>query len=85
MSDEIQALKRQSSDKEIAHTLYSRLGKPNHYEYDQTVLEASMAQIVRLFTTATPLAYKYISPALVYNNPNTVGKRCGFLDKDAQQ
>jgi len=44
-----------------------------------------VAQIVRLFAIATPLPCEYSSPALVCDNPDAAGKRCGFPDEDAQQ
>ena len=40
---------------------------------------------MRLFATATPLPSEYLSPALVCDNLNAAGKRCGFLNEDAQQ
>jgi hypothetical protein len=82
VSNEIQALKERSSDREIARNVLLKAWKPNHYQYNQTILEANVAQIVRLFAIATLLPSKYSSLALVYNNPNAAGKQCGFLDKD---
>jgi uncharacterized protein YjbI with pentapeptide repeats len=85
VSDEIQALMQRSSDREIALNALLKARKPDHYQYDQTVLEANVAQIVRLFATATPLPSEYSSPALVCDNPVAAGNRCGFPDEDAQQ
>jgi Protein of unknown function (DUF3723) len=85
VSDEIEALKQRSSDGEIARNALLKARKPDRYRYDQTVLEANVAQIVRLFATATPLPCEYSSPALVCDDPDAAGKRCGFPDEDAQE
>jgi hypothetical protein len=74
VSDEINALKQQSSDADIALNALLKAWKPGRYQYDQTVLEANVVQIVRLFTTATPLPCEYSSPALVCDNPDAAGK-----------
>jgi hypothetical protein len=67
----------------MARNVLLKARKPDRYQYDQTVLEANVAQIVRLFAIATPLPSEYSSPALVCDNPDVAGKRCGFLDEDA--
>jgi hypothetical protein len=84
VSDEIEVLKQRSSDREIARSALLKARKPDRYQYDQTVLEANVAQIVRLFATATPLPTEDSSLALVCDNPDTAGKRYGFLDEDTQ-
>jgi hypothetical protein len=71
-------------DGEIALNALLKARKPDRYQYDQAILEANVAQIVRLFATAAPLPSEYSSPALVCDNPNAAGKRCGFPDEDAQ-
>ncbi|TVY13719.1 hypothetical protein LARI1_G009020, partial [Lachnellula arida] len=84
-SNEIQALKQRSSDREIARNALLKARKPDRYQYNETVMEANVAQIVRLFTTAVPMPSDYSSPALVSENPNATGNRCGFPDEDAQE
>lgn len=61
VSDEIDALRQRSSDSEIALNALLKARKLDRYQYDQTVLEANVAQIVRLFATATPLPSMRVS------------------------
>ena len=84
-SPEIRALNQRLSDREIARNALLKARKPDRYHYDGNILEANVAQIVRLFTTAAPLLHEYSSPALVSDNPDASGNRYGFPDEDAQQ
>ncbi|TAQ83715.1 hypothetical protein B7494_g7958 [Chlorociboria aeruginascens] len=45
VSDEIQALRERSSDREIAYNALLKARKPGRYQYDQTVLEANIAHL----------------------------------------
>ncbi|KAL5331184.1 hypothetical protein ACEPPN_000713 [Leptodophora sp. 'Broadleaf-Isolate-01'] len=84
LSSLISQTRTRSSDGEIALNALLKARKPDRYQYDQTVLEANVTQIVRLFATTTPLPCEYSSPALVCDNPDAAGKRCGFPNEDAQ-
>ncbi|KAH7308867.1 hypothetical protein BKA65DRAFT_414915, partial [Rhexocercosporidium sp. MPI-PUGE-AT-0058] len=84
-SDELEALKQRSPDREIARNALLKARKPDLYQYDEAALEAHVAQIARLFTTATLIPWEYSAPALVSDDPKAAGKRCGFPDEDAQQ
>jgi hypothetical protein len=76
---------QRSSDREIARNTLLKARKPDRYQYNETHLEAHVAQIVKLFTTATPLPCEFSSPSLVSDNPDASGNRCGFPDEDTQQ
>ena len=56
-SSEISASKQRSSDGEIARKALLKARKPDRYSYDNAALEAHVAQIVKLFTTAAPLPH----------------------------
>jgi hypothetical protein len=43
-SNEIQALKQRLSDREIAYNALLKARKPDRYQYDETILEANVAQ-----------------------------------------
>ncbi|ETN44455.1 uncharacterized protein HMPREF1541_10636 [Cyphellophora europaea CBS 101466] len=84
-SSKIQALKQLSSDAQIARNALLKARKPSRYQYDQAAMEAHVAQIMRMFTTATPISRQNSNPTLVSDNPDAPGKRCGFPDGDSQQ
>jgi hypothetical protein len=63
-SDEICALKQHSPDREIARSALLKAWKPNRYEYDNAVFESHIAQIVRMFSAATPLRSEQLNPVL---------------------
>jgi hypothetical protein len=82
-SDEISALKQRSPEREIARNALLEARKSDRYEYNDTVFESHIAQIVRMFLTATPLRAEQLSPVLVSDDPNASGNRCGFPDEQA--
>jgi hypothetical protein len=84
-SDEICALKEQSLDREVARKALLEARKPNRYKYNDTILESYIAQIVRMFSTATPLTSEQLSPVLVSEDPDALGNHCGFPDKEAHE
>lgn len=84
-SEEILALKRRSSDRDIARDALIRARKQDRYEYDDSDLESNIEQILGLFATAKPkpLVVKQSCPALVSDGPDAAGTRCGFPDEEA--
>ena len=84
-SDEVCALKQRSPDREIARSALLKARKPDRYEYDDVVLESHIAQIVRMFSTATLLRSEQLTPVLVSDDPDASGNRCGFPDEQAQE
>jgi hypothetical protein len=82
-SDQISALKERSSDREIARVALLNARKADRYEYTGQSLESHIEQIVRLFTTATPLSLEQSCPAFVSDDPAAAGVRCGFPDEEA--
>ena len=82
-SDEISALKQRSPEREIARNALLEARKSDRYEYNDTVFESHIAQIVRMFSTAKPLRAEQLSPVLVSDDPNASGNRCGFPDEQA--
>ena len=77
-------LRQRSADWQIARNALLKARKPDRYRYDEAALEAHVAQIVELFTTATPLPLESLNPTFVSADPDAPGNRCGFPDKDAQ-
>jgi hypothetical protein len=59
--------------------------KPDCYEYDDALFKAYVRQIARIFLTAIPLLLEQLSSALVSDNPDVSGNRCGLLSKDAHK
>ncbi|CCD42643.1 hypothetical protein BofuT4_P074450.1 [Botrytis cinerea T4] len=55
-SPEIQTLKQSSSDREIALQALLKARKPEWYQYDETTLTSNVAQIMKLFSTASVIA-----------------------------
>jgi len=84
-SDEICALKQRSPDREIARSALLKARKPDRYEYDDTLFESYISQIVEVFSTATPSRSEQLTPVLVSDDPDASGNRCGFPDEQAQE
>jgi len=84
-SKEIHDLKQRSSDREIACKALLKARKPDRYKYDNAVFEAHVTRIMEMFTTASPLPPERLSPAVVSDDPQASGNRCGLPDKDAYQ
>ena len=84
-SDEINALRNQSTDREIARDALLNARDPGRYRYDETVLESYISQIVNLFATAIPLPYGPSSPRFVCFDPEAARRRCGYPDQEAQE
>ena len=74
---------KRSSDWEIARSALLKARKPDRYEYDDALFEAHVGQIVRMFSTAIPLPLEQLSLALVSNDLDALGNRCGLLGEDA--
>ncbi|KAK6592219.1 hypothetical protein H4I96_12079 [Botrytis cinerea] len=81
-SPEIQTLKQSSSDREIALQALLKARKPDWYQYDETTLTSNVAQIMKLFSTASVISRHVSPPVFVSNNINTSGNRCGFPNQD---
>ncbi|CAD6446248.1 f68f9563-ded7-4069-bc2f-2a3b06713e93 [Sclerotinia trifoliorum] len=84
-SPEIQTLRQSSSDREIALHALLKARKPDRYQYDDITLASNVTQIMRLFSTASVISHDNISPALISDNINSSGNRCGFPDQDAHR
>ncbi|TGO07234.1 hypothetical protein BTUL_0306g00130 [Botrytis tulipae] len=84
-SPEIQTLKQSSSDREIALQALLKARKPDWYQYDETTLTSNVAQIMKLFSTASVIARHVSPPVFVSNNINTSGNRCGFPNQDTHE
>jgi len=84
-SGEISALKQRSSDREIARNALLEARKSNRFEYSDALFESHIAQIVGMFSTATPTRCERAGPALVADDPNASGNRCGSPDEQAHE
>ncbi|ELR06849.1 hypothetical protein VC83_03930 [Pseudogymnoascus destructans] len=82
-SDEISALMRRSSDREIARDALLRARDQDHYDYNDGDIDSHVEQILGLFATARPRNTDQSSPALVSDGPDAAGARCGFPDEEA--
>lgn len=80
-SPNIQTLKQQLLDREIARNALGKAYKPDCNEYDEIIFEASIALMVRLFTAAL-IPCKYSSPALVSDNLNISRNLCRFTNDE---
>jgi hypothetical protein len=85
VSEEINDLTKRSSDWEIARSALLKARKPDRYEYDDALFEAHVGQIARMFSTAIPLPLEQLSPALVSDDPDASGNRCGLPGEDAHK
>jgi Protein of unknown function (DUF3723) len=85
VSDEINDLTKQSSDQEIARSTLLKARKLDCYEYDDAFFEAYVEQIAKMFSTAIPLPLEQLSPALVSDDPDALGNRCGLPGEDAHE
>ena len=84
-SAEIYDLKRRSSDNDIARNSLLKARRPDQYQYNNSTLEASVAQIVSLFDTAIPVPPVFSSPSLASDSLKTPENRCGFQDEDSYE
>ncbi|KFZ19143.1 hypothetical protein V501_00799 [Pseudogymnoascus sp. VKM F-4519 (FW-2642)] len=84
-SAEIYDLKQRSSDNDIARNALLKARRPDQYQYNNSTLEASVAQIVSLFDTAVPVPYVFSSPSLASDSLKTPENRCGFPDEDSYE
>ncbi|KFY37968.1 hypothetical protein V494_04573 [Pseudogymnoascus sp. VKM F-4513 (FW-928)] len=84
-SAEIYDLKRRSSDSDIARNMLLNTRRPDQYQYNNSTLEASVAQIVSLFNTAVPVPCVLSSPSLASDRLRTPENRCGFPDEDSYE
>ncbi|KAF1948546.1 hypothetical protein CC80DRAFT_556252 [Byssothecium circinans] len=84
-SREIDDLKKGSSDREIARNALLKARKPDRYKYDDATFEDHVNQIVRMFTSASPLSSERLPYSLVSDIPQASGNRCGFPDKEAHK
>ncbi|KFZ04568.1 hypothetical protein V502_10052 [Pseudogymnoascus sp. VKM F-4520 (FW-2644)] len=84
-SAEIYDLKRRSSDNDIARNALLKARRPDQYQYNNSTLEASVAQIVSLFDTAIPVPPVFSSPSLASDSLKTPENRCGFQDEDSYE
>jgi len=81
-SEEISALKRRSSDREIAREALLSARDQDHYDYDGD-LDSHVELILGLFATAKPRITERSCPSLVSDGPDAAGTRCGFPDEEA--
>ncbi|KFY04073.1 hypothetical protein O988_01015 [Pseudogymnoascus sp. VKM F-3808] len=84
-SAEIYDLKQRSSDNDIARNALLKARRPDQYQYSNSTLEASVAQIVSLFDTAVPVPCVLSSPSLASDSLKTPENRCGFPDEDSYE
>ena len=84
-NDQIRKLRERSADREIARQVLLKARCPKRYEYDDALFESYVSQIVDIFLAAVPAAIEDTSPALVSNDPNASGDRCGFAAEDADE
>lgn len=84
-SEEIYDLKQRSSDNDIARNALLKARRPDQYQYNDAIIEASVGQIVRLFDTAIPVPRVLSSPSLASDILKTPENRSGFPDEDSYE
>ena len=84
-SSQIDDLRMLSPDREIARMALLKARRRDRYTYDDTILEACIEEVMKVFSKARPLPAESASPSLVSEDAAAAGNRCGFPDQKCHE